>query len=259
MDIHKPKPWHSVREFLKEYVIIVVGVLTALGAEQVAETLHWRHLAERHEQELHASAQLVAANAIQRLAADNCLHPELQRVADALQKPDSPWRGLAPDATGPVSGRRPPALTSPARAWIATAWDSALGDGTLSHLPPEFVQGYALLFQTSKDIVDQQKSASVQLVELTPLSFDQTLTPQEKARYLAAAAQADRTLAQMDSMAQSILYQAVQGDFWPPDDKVKRLIDLTRKQMGACVQAPERSSFTHDPQGAPIPRWRRGD
>jgi hypothetical protein len=42
MDIHKPKPWHSFREFLKEYLIIVVGVLTALGAEQVVETLHHR-------------------------------------------------------------------------------------------------------------------------------------------------------------------------------------------------------------------------
>ena len=37
MDIHKPKPWHGVREFLKEYVIIVVGVLTALAAEQAVE------------------------------------------------------------------------------------------------------------------------------------------------------------------------------------------------------------------------------
>ncbi len=40
MDIHKPKPWHGWREFLKEYVIIVVGVLTALGAEQGVERLH---------------------------------------------------------------------------------------------------------------------------------------------------------------------------------------------------------------------------
>ena len=39
MDIHKPKPWHNVREFLKEYAIIVVGVLTALGAEQGVEWL----------------------------------------------------------------------------------------------------------------------------------------------------------------------------------------------------------------------------
>ncbi len=42
MDIHKPKPWHGLREFLKEYAIIVVGVLTALSAEQVAELVH-RH------------------------------------------------------------------------------------------------------------------------------------------------------------------------------------------------------------------------
>jgi hypothetical protein len=42
MDIHKPKPWHSVREFLKEYVIIVIGVLTALGAQQGVEALQNR-------------------------------------------------------------------------------------------------------------------------------------------------------------------------------------------------------------------------
>jgi len=34
VEVHKPKPWHGVREFLKEYVIIVVEVLTALAAEQ---------------------------------------------------------------------------------------------------------------------------------------------------------------------------------------------------------------------------------
>jgi hypothetical protein len=31
MDIHKPKSWHGFREFLKEYAIVVVGVLTAPG------------------------------------------------------------------------------------------------------------------------------------------------------------------------------------------------------------------------------------
>src|SRR5437764_235104 len=40
MDIHKPKPWHGLREFLKEYVIIVVGVLTALAGEQAVEAVH---------------------------------------------------------------------------------------------------------------------------------------------------------------------------------------------------------------------------
>ena len=44
MDIHKPKPWHGLREFLKEYLIIVVGVLTALAAEAGVEWLHWRRV-----------------------------------------------------------------------------------------------------------------------------------------------------------------------------------------------------------------------
>ena len=42
------KPWTftnpisaRAREFLKEYAIIVIGVLTALGAEQGVEAAHW--------------------------------------------------------------------------------------------------------------------------------------------------------------------------------------------------------------------------
>jgi hypothetical protein len=45
MDIHKPKPWHDVREFLKECAIIIVGVLTALAAEQGVQALDWRRRA----------------------------------------------------------------------------------------------------------------------------------------------------------------------------------------------------------------------
>jgi hypothetical protein len=54
MDIHKPKPWHGLREFLKEYLIIVADVLTALEAEQTAEWLHHREQIERTREALHA-------------------------------------------------------------------------------------------------------------------------------------------------------------------------------------------------------------
>ena len=42
MHFHLPKPLHGWREFVGEVGIIVVGVMIALGAEQVVETLHWR-------------------------------------------------------------------------------------------------------------------------------------------------------------------------------------------------------------------------
>jgi hypothetical protein len=40
MEIHKPKPWRNWREFLKEYFIIVLGVITALAGEQAVEKMH---------------------------------------------------------------------------------------------------------------------------------------------------------------------------------------------------------------------------
>ena len=55
MDVHKPKPFHGLREFLKDYAIIVIGVLTALAAEQAAEWLHWRQLVDEGRRDLAAS------------------------------------------------------------------------------------------------------------------------------------------------------------------------------------------------------------
>jgi hypothetical protein len=43
VEIHKPKPIHNWREFLKEVGTIVLGVCVALGAEQTVEWVHWRN------------------------------------------------------------------------------------------------------------------------------------------------------------------------------------------------------------------------
>lgn len=43
MDIHKARPWHGWREFLKEIATIVCGIVIAIALEQVVEQLHWRH------------------------------------------------------------------------------------------------------------------------------------------------------------------------------------------------------------------------
>ena len=57
MDIHKPKPWHGVREFLKEIGTIVIGVLIAIAAEQTAEAFRLR------VEDVQISRQVLLANA----------------------------------------------------------------------------------------------------------------------------------------------------------------------------------------------------
>jgi hypothetical protein len=44
MEVHKPKAIHGWRDVLKEWGIIVLGVLTALAAEQTVEALHHRQV-----------------------------------------------------------------------------------------------------------------------------------------------------------------------------------------------------------------------
>jgi hypothetical protein len=81
MDIHKPKPWHGVREFLKEIGTIVIGVLIALGAEQTVEWLHrQQEVAEAREalkEEMTRDLTWMQIN----IEETPCLQARLDRVA----------------------------------------------------------------------------------------------------------------------------------------------------------------------------------
>jgi hypothetical protein len=86
LEIHKPKPWHGLREFLKEYLIIVVGVLTALAAEQVVQRTEWAQKvsaaedAMRHELLFDDGPQVY-----QRAAMHYCLQARLDGIRAAVE------------------------------------------------------------------------------------------------------------------------------------------------------------------------------
>ena len=86
MDIHKPKPWHGLREFLKEYVIIVVGVLTALAGEQAVERLEWAHKVHFAEDAMRRELLVDdGPQAYQRLAMHDCLTARLDAIRAGVE------------------------------------------------------------------------------------------------------------------------------------------------------------------------------
>lgn len=54
MEIHKPRPWRNMREFLKELGTIALGVVVALAAEQAVEWFHWQDEVKAARQAIHA-------------------------------------------------------------------------------------------------------------------------------------------------------------------------------------------------------------
>src|SRR6185437_16951039 len=86
MDIHKPKPWHGWREFLKEYAIIVVGVLTALGAESLVETMRWSHAVEGSREQLTEDARSIVRQAGMLDSQSQCLAREFESYGALLDR-----------------------------------------------------------------------------------------------------------------------------------------------------------------------------
>jgi hypothetical protein len=139
MDIHKPKPWHGLREFLKEYVIIVVGVLTALGAEQVVEAMHWAHQVDTAEVALKAAFVREAGNAAERAAQDACITQRLAVLSGVVRQATESGRLPQVGAIG-----HPP--YSP---WTVAAWDALVASQTVVHLPREKMIAYTRVATTT--------------------------------------------------------------------------------------------------------------
>ncbi len=124
MDIHKAKPWHGLREFLKEYVIIVVGVLTALGAEQAVEWLHWRHEMHVAREALAFDFRRVIGFAAREDAASPCLAVRLGQLSAALDQAQATKR-LPPVGYG-GSPLFPP--------WSLRSWTGLTTGQALAHM-----------------------------------------------------------------------------------------------------------------------------
>lgn len=79
-DIHKMKPVHGWREFFGEVGIIVLGVLIALTAEQIAEAIHWRLKAGEAETAIAREIAYDVSNYAERIVVQPCLEAQLDRI-----------------------------------------------------------------------------------------------------------------------------------------------------------------------------------
>ena len=86
VDIHKPKPWRGLREFVKEIGTIVLGVLIALAGEQAVERLEWAHKVHAAEDAMRAELLFDDGPQIyQRTAMHDCLTERLDAIRAGVE------------------------------------------------------------------------------------------------------------------------------------------------------------------------------
>ena len=84
MHFHLPKPMHGWREFVGEVGIIVVGVLIALGAEQLVQTVHERRVAGETREAIRAEFNEDLTGMVLRKQAEPCVAKRLSELRHIL-------------------------------------------------------------------------------------------------------------------------------------------------------------------------------
>jgi hypothetical protein len=180
MDIHKPKPWHSLREFLKEYLIIVIGVLTALAAEQAVEWAHWQERTERTEANLRAELHDMALNAQGQLAINKCSMDMVDRIEKALVESGDAWTPPFVFVAGSVKGL----IEAPKGGWDDQVWRNAQADGSANHLPQEEQLAFGSIYVAAARLKTVNEQEQSDMAELNSLGALPRIDTQTRAQYL---------------------------------------------------------------------------
>jgi hypothetical protein len=135
MHFHLPKPLHGWREFAGEVGIIVIGVLIALGAEQVVEDWHWQQKVAVVRKSLIGELANDRARWEVDLANATCSVPDVDRLEQ--------WAKQG----GTVPAPPVPTLTSDNWWFMHSAnWNLATGSQTLDHFPVDQQLAFAALY-----------------------------------------------------------------------------------------------------------------
>ena len=87
----KIRPREGWRVFAGEVGVIVLGVLIALIAQQVAENWQWRQTVARTKADLNAQISTAVANSAERAAVDPCLSQRLSQLATKVAESRGEW------------------------------------------------------------------------------------------------------------------------------------------------------------------------
>jgi hypothetical protein len=163
MEIHKPKPWHGWREFLKEIGTIVIGVLIALGAEQAVEWVHVQIQVREAREALHDEIARDAMLATEAAEEDLCIDAWFDRVAAWAKG------GPRPQLQG---------TTTMLPIYPTTVWD-VTKTGAVPHMPLREQLAYAqfYFFIENSNGIAQHKRQDGQ--KLSSYQGQESLTPDQ--------------------------------------------------------------------------------
>src|SRR5689334_16316634 len=156
MRVHGPKLFGDWRDFGREYAIIVLGVLTALFAQQAAESLNWQQKVDAAVADMdNELGSGDGPQAYARLAMHDCVAVRLTNLRSAIEHGD---RTAAVELIDTI--------WFPERTYDSLAREAATASDVASHMPHQRMLQYRITYEV---IPDMDRLADRELVDLSRL------------------------------------------------------------------------------------------
>jgi hypothetical protein len=214
MHFHLPKPLHGWRAFVGEVGIIVVGVLIALGAEQVVETIHWKNEVASERASLLQEATDTIAGVKARAAQQPCVDQQLMQLEKALLAP-GPYKPV------PLYAERQSfrfTYRAPARSWSDNVWRSMVGQGVTSHFDRDLQ--LQLAGHYSQVVEQAQRVAQADAIMFRMRVLAQPIQPDPATRVaMAAELEHARGIYELMTLVSNELLRDAEDMGFPPDTK----------------------------------------
>ena len=229
MHFHLPKPLHGWREFVGEVGIIVIGVLIALGAEQLIERMQWRDKVQETTVQLNAELHRDAVSAYDWLVVAPCVDGQLHAIDAALASARQTHR-LQPTA----------AFTPPLEIFTEDTWLNARALQVADHLSPQQVQEYSSLFFLPRDLGGSVVELHNEGAELRSLSPGYSpISSEEVSAYQRQAGRVHELLDRVELGETLLLERLSSRGIRPSGKEMDHALESGRKWAGRCVSPPD--------------------
>jgi len=168
MQVHLPKPLHGWRQFAGEVGIIVIGVLIALGAQQVVQDVQQRSDASEAGRAVRGELEVNMSRLASRAAQKDCVERRMEEIQALLDKAAS-----NPSITAPGWVGRP-------QYWSmqSVRWDAIAQSGRAALLPADDLADYGALYSWMGNINGVMIAEQADWARLRALEHLSSLTPQ---------------------------------------------------------------------------------
>jgi hypothetical protein len=185
--------WPLSRQRAVELIVVIFGVLIALGLENLIEEIRLRGDAMELERAFDADLGEAVQLSLERQAVSPCLVGRLKALEQRVLTPGDLAAPVPAASGGSITFALPAPYRAPTRVWITSSFDRALGTEAFKRIPRERADSYAGVFAqivTRQQANDDEFFAVAGLAPLVPAQGE--LDPEVRADLLRQLALLDR-------------------------------------------------------------------